>query len=278
MPSPATTTDQHLQSPPEPSLPKKSSDPSLFWNLHACVERTSNSPAPSSLECGEVAGAHAHPIRLASIVINFLVEWSSHLSNSLTTTKCTTGRRSCSTIQNSPSALFWYKERGNRGSRSSAAMFFSLKGLVSSLLFSTAVFGAAVEHLEKRAQAKGLDVSSRQGNFNWYTVKKAGYSFAYIESTIGNSKDDDTFVVRGAHTSSQTIRTGTSPPSTLPPPMPVSFVVATMLPVLICPLAPIRLPFSSATMEVGVTMAGHSQVLSTSNVRIVYLPPPGFAN
>jgi hypothetical protein len=103
-------------------------------------------------------------------------------------------------------ALFWYKTGGGRGLRWPVAMLFSLKGLASTLLLSTAIFGTAVdtaEHLEKRAQAKGIDISSRQGHFNWGVARLAGYSFAYIQATDGEGKGDGTLVVRGADTSSR---------------------------------------------------------------------------
>jgi len=63
-------------------------------------------------------------------------------------------------------------------------MFFNLKTLASALLLSTAVVGSA-EHLAKRAQPKGIDVSSNQGNINWKTVAANGVSFAYIKATEG---------------------------------------------------------------------------------------------
>ena len=72
-------------------------------------------------------------------------------------------------------------------------MLFSLKGLASALLPFTAFFGAAVEHLEKMDQTKGLDVLPQ---FSWYTAKAAGYSFAYIKTTKGGSKGNGTLAVR----------------------------------------------------------------------------------
>jgi GH25 family lysozyme M1 (1,4-beta-N-acetylmuramidase) len=77
-------------------------------------------------------------------------------------------------------------------------MLFNLKGLASALLLSTAAFGAAVEHLEKRAQPKGIDVSSYQPNVNWGNVKAQGYTFAYIKATEGTSKGSGTLAVRCA--------------------------------------------------------------------------------
>ena len=156
-------------------------------------------------------------------------------------------------------------------------MLFNLKALASVLLLSTVAFGAAIgstEHLEKRAQPKGIDVSSYQGNVNWNTVVANGVSFAYIKATEGTSKGDGTLAVRGANISFQPTRTRTSPPSTLAPPMPVSFVVATTLPVLISPLVLLRPTSLPPTAEVGVAMVSPSQMLSISNVRIVYLQPP----
>jgi len=77
-------------------------------------------------------------------------------------------------------------------------MLFSLRALASALLLSTVAFGAAVEsaeHLAKRAQPKGIDVSSIQGNVNWDTVSSKGVSFAYIKATEGTGKGDGTLVV-----------------------------------------------------------------------------------
>ena len=104
-------------------------------------------------------------------------------------------------------------------------MFFSLKTLASTLLLSTAAFGVAVDtagHLEKRAQPKGIDVSSHQGDVNWNTVKANGNVFAYIKATEGTGRSNGTLVVRNvADLSFQATRTPTSLPSILEPPMPV---------------------------------------------------------
>ena len=81
-------------------------------------------------------------------------------------------------------------------------MLFNLKGLASALLLSTSALGAAVEHLEKRAQPKGIDVASYQGNVDWGKVKALGYTFAYIKATEATSKGDGTLVVRCADISS----------------------------------------------------------------------------
>ena len=67
-------------------------------------------------------------------------------------------------------------------------MLFGLKALASALLLSTTAFGVAVEHLVKRAQPKGIDVSSNQGSINWKNVADKGISFAYIKATEGTSE------------------------------------------------------------------------------------------
>ena len=157
-------------------------------------------------------------------------------------------------------------------------MFFALKTLASALLLSTTVFGVAVEHLEKRAQPKGIDVSSYQPDVNWKTVKSKGISFAYIKATQGTSKGGRVLVVRSVDISFQPTRTRSSPPSTLAPPMPVSSEVPTTSPLLTSPLVLLRQSFSPRTVEAGRAMASPSQVPSTSNVRIAFLPPLGFTN
>jgi len=96
--------------------------------------------------------------------------------------------------------------------------------LASALLLSTAVFGAALgttEHLEKRAQPKGIDVAPHQGNVNWKTVVANGVPFAYVKATEGTGMGDGVPVVRNTEVSFQATRTLTSPPSIPVPPMPV---------------------------------------------------------
>ena len=147
-------------------------------------------------------------------------------------------------------------------------MLFSLKALASALLLSTSVFGVAVEHLVKRAQPKGIDVSSNQGTINWNTVADKGISFAYIKATEGTSKSHRALVVWSADTPFQPTRTPSSPPSILVPPVQVSSAVATTSPALISPLGPLRPSFSPLMVEVGVVMAEPSRVPLTSNVCI----------
>ena len=160
-------------------------------------------------------------------------------------------------------------------------MLFSLGALASALLVCTAVFGAAIEpaaHLQKRAQPKGIDVSSHQGDVNWSTVVTNGVSFAFIKATEGTSKGDGTLTVRNANISFQPTRTLISPPSIPAPPTLVLFVAAITSPFLISPLVrprPISLP---PTVGAGVAMASPSQVLSTLNVRIIYPRPLGSAD
>ena len=103
---------------------------------------------------------------------------------------------------NPPNALSWYKTSlGNREWKHPAAMF-GLKALASALLLSTAAFGLAVDSSEhqlvKRAQPKGIDVSSNQGTINWRNVADKGNSFAYIKATEGTSKSDGVPVVWSA--------------------------------------------------------------------------------
>jgi hypothetical protein len=157
-------------------------------------------------------------------------------------------------------------------------MFFALKTLASALLLSTTVFGVAVEHLEKRAQPKGIDVSSYQSDVNWKTVKSKGISFAYIKATQGTSKGGGMLVVQDADSSFQPTKTRTSPPSTLAPPTLVSFEVPTTSPFLTSPLVPLRQSFSPPTVEAGRATASPSRVPSTSNVRVAFLPPLRFTN
>ena len=155
-------------------------------------------------------------------------------------------------------------------------MLFNLKALASALLLTATAFGVAVdsgEHLEKRAQPKGIDVSSNQGSINWKTVAAKGVSFAYIKATEGTSKDDYMLVARNADIAFQATRTLPSPPSTPAPPMPVSFAVATTSPSLIGPLALLRPSSLLPTAEAGAVMGSPFRVLSTSNVRVVYLQP-----
>ncbi|KAG9074913.1 hypothetical protein FS749_013479 [Ceratobasidium sp. UAMH 11750] len=45
----------------------------------------------------------------------------------------------------------------------------------------------------KRAQPKGIDVSSYQGNVNWAAQKSAGISFAYIKATEGTGYTNSYF-------------------------------------------------------------------------------------
>jgi len=152
-------------------------------------------------------------------------------------------------------------------------MLFNLKALASALLLSTAVFGAAVgsaEHLEKRAQPKGIDVSSHQGNVNWNTVVGNGDSFAYIKATEGTGRPNRVLVAQCTDIPFQTTRTLTSRPSTPVPPTPVSFVVATTLLALISPLVLVKQTTLPPMVEVGVAMAELSQVPLTSNVRIIH--------
>jgi hypothetical protein len=152
-------------------------------------------------------------------------------------------------------------------------MLFNLKALASALLLSTAAFGAAIgsaEHLEKRAQPKGIDVSSHQGNVNWNTVTANGVSFAYVKATEGTSRFNDVLIARCTDIPFQATRTLTSRPSTPAPPTPVSSAVAiTLLSLISHPvlLRPITLP---PTVEAGLAMASPFQVLLTLNVRITY--------
>ena len=70
-------------------------------------------------------------------------------------------------------------------------MLFNLKVLVHTLFLSTVTLGAAINTLgyfEVKAQPKGIDVSSHQGNVNWNAVVANGVSFAYIKATEGTGK------------------------------------------------------------------------------------------
>ena len=78
-------------------------------------------------------------------------------------------------------------------------MLFDLKALTTALFLVTAAFGAAVgspENLQKRAQPKGIDVSSYQPDVDWDAVRKSGVTFAYIKATEGTSEHDGTLIVR----------------------------------------------------------------------------------
>jgi hypothetical protein len=148
-------------------------------------------------------------------------------------------------------------------------MLSNLKAIVSTLLgLSTAVFGPT-EDPEMRAQPKGIDVSSHQGNVNWGTVVANGVSFAYIKATEGTGKYNGAVAMRSTDISSQVTRAPTFPPSTLAPLRPVSSVVATTLLFLISPLVLPKPTTSPLTVEVGVAMASLSQAPSISNVRII---------
>lgn len=75
------------------------------------------------------------------------------------------------------------------------------KVLAFALLFSTAVFGVAIEipgHFEINAQPKGIDISKWQGNVDWKAVVANGVSFVYIKATEGTSKSSGVSVVRCA--------------------------------------------------------------------------------
>ena len=156
-------------------------------------------------------------------------------------------------------------------------MLFSLKALASALLLSTAAFGVAIDSTEhqlvKRAQPKGIDVSSNQGSINWKNVADKGISFAYIKATEGTSRSRGVRVVCSADVPFQPTRIQTSPPSILAPPVSVSFVAATTLPALISPLGLLRPNTSLRMAGAGVVMAEPFPVPSTSNVRIVHFQP-----
>lgn len=153
-------------------------------------------------------------------------------------------------------------------------MLFNLKVLASTLL-STVVFAVAVgsaEHLEKRAQLTGIDVSSWQGNVDWSTVK--GIAFSYIKATEGTGKPDGVLVARCTDISFQATRTLTSPLSTTAPPthtlfaVPITSLFLTYLPVLIRPTT------LSPTVEVGLAMATPSQVPLVLRVPVIHFQHP----
>lgn len=60
-----------------------------------------------------------------------------------------------------------------------------MKTGISILTFALVV---AATPMEKRAQPKGIDVSSHQGNVDWTAQKNAGYTFAYIKATEGTGE------------------------------------------------------------------------------------------
>jgi len=156
---------------------------------------------------------------------SFITDSSSGVPTSVKLTRIhKVSSRRCTGRVNAPNALAWYKTRGNRGWTYTAAILFSLRALASALLLSTVTFGAAVEsaeHLAKRAQPKGIDVSSIQGNVNWDTVSSKGVSFAYIKATEGTGKGDGTLVVQSFEISFQATRILPSPPSIPVPLRPV---------------------------------------------------------
>ena len=142
-------------------------------------------------------------------------------------------------------------------------MLFTLKALASALLLSTAVFAAAVgspEHLEKRAQPKGIDISAAQGNVNWKSVVTDGISFVYIQATEGISELDNVLVVRCTDISFQATRILTTPLSSPAPQKHTFFVAPTTWLILPSLLALFRPTSSSQTVEVGLGMASPSQV------------------
>lgn len=61
-------------------------------------------------------------------------------------------------------------------------MMFLSSFVIAVLSFSSVL---ATPVLEKRADPKGIDVSSHQPNVNWNTVKASGVTFAYIKATEG---------------------------------------------------------------------------------------------
>ena len=151
-------------------------------------------------------------------------------------------------------------------------MLFSLiKALASAVLLSAAAFGVAVDSSEhqlvKRAQPKGIDVSSNQGSINWKNVADKGISFAYIKATEGTGKSDGVIVVWCTDVLLQPTRILTSPPNILVPLASVLFVAATTLPALISLLGLLRPNISPPMVEAGVATVELSRAPLTSNVR-----------
>jgi hypothetical protein len=151
-------------------------------------------------------------------------------------------------------------------------MLFDFKALASALLLSTAVFGAAVEHLGKGVQPKGIDVSSHQSD-----IKSGPRVFPSLTSRrpkkpvramVSSSRRTPTF------DSSIQERVFTSL-STLISPMLVSFEVPISLQFLTSPLALRRQSFRLQRWELE---ASPSQAPLTSNVWIAFLPPLRFTD
>ena len=145
------------------------------------------------------------------------------------------------------------------------------------LLLSTVIFGATVEHLEKRAQPKGIDVSSYQSDVNWRTPSPRAFPSPTSERQKGP--------VRAMVCSCRTLTPDSSlkepvltSPSTLTLPMLVSFTVPITPPFLTSSPALLKQRFLLPTVETGRVMASPFQGPITSNVRTTFLPPLRVAN
>ncbi|KZS96370.1 glycoside hydrolase family 25 protein [Sistotremastrum niveocremeum HHB9708] len=82
--------------------------------------------------------------------------------------------------------------------------------ILSILVAITSLSSVCSYPLEKRANPKGIDVSSNQGPVNWSKVKSNGISFAYVKATEGTSYTNPDFaqqyvgaydqkIIRGAY-------------------------------------------------------------------------------
>ncbi len=79
--------------------------------------------------------------------------------------------------------------------------FFWLTLSVFVFLYGTLCARAAVD-------IKGIDISHWQGTINWSSVKNAGYKFAFMKATQGNTYVDPTFATNLANATAQGIRVG----------------------------------------------------------------------
>jgi GH25 family lysozyme M1 (1,4-beta-N-acetylmuramidase) len=74
-------------------------------------------------------------------------------------------------------------------------------------IFLVALFGSPFG-AQAAVDVKGIDVSHWQGTINWTSVKNAGYSFAFMKATQGNTYNDPTFATNLTGATSKGIYVG----------------------------------------------------------------------
>jgi GH25 family lysozyme M1 (1,4-beta-N-acetylmuramidase) len=75
------------------------------------------------------------------------------------------------------------------------------------VIFVTCVLGLALR-ASAAVDIAGIDVSHWQGTIDWASVKTAGYKFAFMKATQGNSYNDPTFSTNLTNATAQGIRVG----------------------------------------------------------------------